>query len=53
MFRAGCIMHLFMRKILIAMVVLVVVLIIVVLVMTKYATAPENTSTLPSPSAQQ
>lgn len=42
-----------MRKILIGIVVLVVVIVIVVLVMTRYATAPENITVSPLPSAQQ
>jgi len=42
-----------MRKILISVVVLVVVIVMVVLAMTKYATAPENTSVSPSPTIQQ
>ncbi len=42
-----------MKKVLISIVIILVVVVTAVLVMTKYATAPENTSVSPSSSAQQ
>jgi len=42
-----------MKKVLISVVIVLVIIVTAILMMTKYATAPENTSVSPSPSAQQ